>query len=154
MQSLLPKPACCPAPLLPACHPLTIPFSLASNSVITYHHRPGTLAAVHFPVYSSCHRSLERHLPGPSKQSACVASFLVLTLSRPPLGFFTSSSGPGAQLGARPVVGAAWAEHHITGSLLHGRSGRRPLPYVTASHLTGHTHDQYQEEGTGVLIVK
>ena len=51
------------APSLPPYHPLMIPFSLASDSVITYHHGPGTLATVHFPVHSTCHCSLKRHFP-------------------------------------------------------------------------------------------
>ena len=71
------------APFLPPYHPLMIPFSLASDSVITYHHRPGTLAAVHFPIHSTCHCSLKRHFPGPSEQ-VCTASFPVLTPTGPP----------------------------------------------------------------------
>jgi hypothetical protein len=54
-------------PFLPLCLPLMIPFSLASNSVITYHHRPGTLPAVHFLIYFSCLCGLERHVSGPSE---------------------------------------------------------------------------------------
>ena len=76
-------PPCWLAPFLPPYHPLMIPFSLASDSVITYHHRPGTLAAVHFSIHSACHCSLKRCFPGPSEQE-CRASFPVLTLTGPP----------------------------------------------------------------------
>lgn len=151
MQSLLPEPACCPAPLLLPCHPLTIPFSLASDSVITYHHRPGTLAAVHFPIYV-CHCSLERYLPGPSEQYACMASVLVLTLSGPPW----ASSLPALALELNPGPGMRWEGHGLSTKSLGAcfTCGGRYPPWVTVGHLTSHTHDQHQEEGTSILMVK
>lgn len=75
-KNFFPIPPGCLTPLLPPCYPLTIPFSLASDSVVTYHHRPGTMAAVHFPIHSSCRCSLKRHHPGPQNSECAWHPFL------------------------------------------------------------------------------
>ena len=94
------QPGCLP----PTCHPPKIPFSLASNAVITYHHRPGTLAAVHFLIYSSrCYGRGKTSPWGPRAlrkcaRHSCSDSEWVTYLE--PLPFTSrllgsSSSGPG-----------------------------------------------------------
>lgn len=138
-QNFFPIPPGCLAPLLPPCYPLTIPFSLASDSVVTYHHRPGTLAAVHFPIHSSCRCCLKRHHSGPQNSECAWHPFLFWLRLGPlaPLHFCVA----GAQLRARHAVGEAWVGHNMTGGVLCARSGGRRLTYVIASHLSGHTHD-------------
>lgn len=75
MYNLIHQPSIL-TPILPPCHPLRIPFSLACSSVITYHHRPGTLLTVHFPIYSLCSCCLEIQLPGVSGHKAWHAYLL------------------------------------------------------------------------------
>lgn len=76
------------APILPPCHPLMIPFSLASSSVITYQHRPVMLFAVHFPICALCACCLER-TPW-SLRARSLACFPFMTA----LGHFVSATYP------------------------------------------------------------
>lgn len=82
-KGFFPNPPSYLAPLLPSCHSLTIPFSLASDSVITYHHRPETLAAVHFPLHSPCHHCSLKTPSWALRTIRCMASFPALTPTGP-----------------------------------------------------------------------
>lgn len=140
VQSLLPKPACCPAP------------------------PPPTLSSFYDSIFTCS--QLSHHLSSEARDTGCCSLsylfFLSLWLGKTSPwapkavsvhSILSCSDSKGAALGlfisipvslelrARHVVGEAWAEHSITGRLLHSRSGRRNLPYVTACHLTGQTLD-------------